>query len=232
MRIREIKVYPDGLSVREYHSLRYGAPGQKRQTRSKPTLEAVKKNNLRRKAEGIRDLLRVNFVPGDYWITLTYRKGDRPESMDEAKTIAKNFRERMKKYFRKAGVDFKWIQKTEVGSRGAVHHHFVINRIPGLDKALQKEWKHGIVRLQLLYSDGRFRELADYIAKEESAEHAYTHSRNLQKPKVIREILSGTFKPLRQIFMGFTLDKSSVIEGVNMYGFPYRVAEYTRFGDG
>lgn len=176
----------------------------------------------------IRDLLLENFRPGDYWITLTYRKEERPESMKEALHDAELFRNRMKKYFRKAGADFKWMQTSEIGSRGAAHHHMVINRIPGLDRHLAKEWKRGKVYFQLLYADGRFRDLAEYMAKEESRESARSHSRNLVKPRKVREIMRGTMKSLRDTYQGRILDKGSIVEGINIFGFVYRIAEYIK----
>jgi hypothetical protein len=176
----------------------------------------------------IRDLLLENFRPGDYWITLTYRKEDRPEDIKEAAHDAKLFRDRLKKYFKKVETEFKWIQTTEIGSKGGAHHHMVINRIAGLDKYLAKEWAKGKVRIQLLYEDGRFRDLADYLAKEGSGQSARTHSRNLRQPKKVKEIMNGTMKRLRENFKGRILDKDSIVEGVNVFGYAYRIAEYVK----
>lgn len=231
-RVRETTYYSDGtIRIHEYHNGRYGAPGSKRQERKRPTPEAVRKNNIRVRMQHLRDLLIENFRPGDYWVTLTYRKENRPGSLKEAMHDAELFRNRLKKYFRKAGIDLKWMQTSEIGSRGAAHHHMVINRIPGLDRFLAKEWKKGKVYFQLLYVEGRYQDLAEYMAKDEGRESKRTHSRNLSEPRRTREVMRGTFKPLRSTYKGLVLDKESVVEGTNVFGFSYRIAEYIKARD-
>lgn len=214
--------FPDGLEIYEYHSARYGAPGEKREKKSKPTPEQVKAQNQRNRVRDIRHLIRMNFDEQDYWITLTYQRKARPPNIEAAKHEAELFRKRLKRIYDKAGVPMRWIQKTEIGKKGAVHHHMVLNRIPDLDQALAKKWKHGRVHFSLLYQDGGFEKLAEYIAKQEGAVYDYSRSRNLKKPKKKKQTMKRrTFEkePRRK---GYELEKGSMVEGISPMGWPFR----------
>ena len=54
----------------------YGAKGEKRKPRVKPTPEQIEKQNQINKTKKVRRLIKQNFSPGDYWITLKYTKGN------------------------------------------------------------------------------------------------------------------------------------------------------------
>lgn len=64
--------------VEEKHTGRYGARGQKRQKRRKATPEEIAKQNQWKRERDVRRLIKWNFGIGDYWFTLTYKKGSRP----------------------------------------------------------------------------------------------------------------------------------------------------------
>ena len=214
-------IFPDGIEVHDYQSARYGAPGQKRKKKKKPTPEAVKKNNLRMKERRIRHKLRMNFKENDYWIRLSYKKDERPPNIEAAKKIMQAFRRRLKRRYDKAGVQFKWIQKTEVGTRGAIHHHMVLPRIPDLDLILKECWQGGL-NIGLTYQTGSFKKLAEYITKEEGAVSEITCSRNLKLPRVKKERMRGRMPGAIRQRKNYELDQDSVTEGVNPWGYPYR----------
>jgi hypothetical protein len=215
--------FPDGIEVHEYHTARYGAPGQKREKRKKPTPEAVKKNNLRQREQRIRHQLRMNFTENDYWIRLSYKKDERPPNLQAAEKEMANFRKRLKRRFDKAGVPLKWIQKTEVGTRGAIHHHMVLPRIPDLDLILKDCWPGGL-NIGLTYQTGDFAKLAEYIAKEEGKVSKVTASRNLLKPKVKKQKMAGkTIDKEPKQRKNYELDKDSMVRGLNPWGYPYRI---------
>lgn len=76
---------------------------------------------------------------------------------------------------------------TEIGSRGGVHHHLVINRIPDADLIMRKAWEKGGVHIDLLYDEGGLRKLAEYLSKTPDGENKlkesrYSCSRNLKIP--------------------------------------------------
>ena len=215
--------------VVEYHNGRYGAPGQKRQQKKKLTTEQRRKQNARQKMINCRRKLRANFSPGDYYLTLTYRKEDRPEGMEAAKEDLRKFLRKLRKKYRDAGAAMKWIANIEVGTRGAWHVHLVMNRVPGLDTAAASAWKYGRIQQQLLYEDGAFDRLAAYITKspdteERLAESHYSSSRNLPIPEPEVKIFRHhkTWKSIK-VPRGWILEQSSVMEGINpVTGYPYR----------
>lgn len=63
--------------VEEKHTGRYGARGQKRQKRRKATPEEIAKQNQWKRERDVRRLIKWNFGIGDYWFTLTYKKGQK-----------------------------------------------------------------------------------------------------------------------------------------------------------
>lgn len=212
--------FNDSWEIKERHSGKYGAPGEKRTKRKKPTPEQMRENNQRNRIEKNRRLIKWNFIPGeDYWVTFTYRPDQRPKDRKQAQKIMENFRKCLHRRFDKAETEMKWICITEIGSKGAVHHHMIINRIPGLDIMLAKMWKYGHVSIKLLYKEGDFQGLAEYLCKESRV----SRSRNMiEEDPEIKPMKRGTWPEEIKVPKGFYLDKDSVREGVNLFGFKYR----------
>lgn len=78
--------------VEEKHTGRYGARGQKRQKRRKATPEEIAKQNQWKRERDVRRLIKWNFGIGDYWFTLTYKKGSRPPWKQMQKDMSKFIR--------------------------------------------------------------------------------------------------------------------------------------------
>lgn len=221
--------FRNSIEVMEKHTGKYGAPGMKRSKRAKPTPEQMAKQNQWKKERDIRWLLKENFGEHDYWITLTYRPGERPISMEAAKTQVQKFLRQMRTWYKRQGTDMKYIVITEYGSRGGVHHHIVVNRIPGTDIEIARKWTYGNPQFTLLYLQGDFRKLANYIAKQPAQDNAikgkwYSRSRNLQKPRMEKRVMRRkTFAQDPFVPKGFYLEKESLYAGTNpITGHPYR----------
>ena len=224
--------YPNATEVREYHDGRYGAPGQKRIKKKKPTPEQMEKVNQSNKERKARHKLRMYFKVNDYFFDLTYNKDLRPPDMEAAKADWSTTLDIIRKEYKKRGAPLYWMRNIEVGTKGGWHIHLVINRIPDTDIILRKAWSHGRVSGQLLYERGEFRELAAYITKTPKTdprlrEAHYDASRNMPLPEPDKKIYKHwkTWKDIK-IPDGYYLDKDSVYEGINpVTGYPYR--EYT-----
>ena len=227
--------FRNAIEVEEYHTARYGAPGQRRLKKKKPTPEQIEKINQINKEKNCRHKLRANFDINDYFVTLTYTKDNRPEDMDAAKEDFKKLIRYLRKAYRKRGQELKWIRNIECGTRNAWHVHMVINRIQDTDTILAAGWCHGHILNQLLYQKGEFRELAAYITKtprndSRLKEASYSTSRNLPVPEPEEKtyIRFRTWKEEPVIEKGFYMDKDSFYEGENpVTGYPYRI--YTLF---
>ena len=103
----------DIIDVEEYHDGNYGAPGQKRQKKKKPTKEDIRKNNASQKARRARLRLLQYFGPGDCFATWTYEKSRRPEDMQAA---LKDFQKAIRKVredYKKRGYELFWIRNIE-----------------------------------------------------------------------------------------------------------------------
>ena len=100
---------------------------KKREKKQMPTSEKKKRQNLRRCAENLFYLLLANFFPNDFFIAFTYPAGT-VQSPKQGKEIFKKFIRLYTAYCRKNGYKPDYIYNTEVGKRGAVHHHAVLHR--------------------------------------------------------------------------------------------------------
>ena len=209
----------------KHYGLRSGAPGSPRRKKRKRTSEEIERQNQSNRARNIRLLILGNFKKG-WHIILTYPKEARPETPEMAKKELARFHRRMKRYFEKAGFTYKWIAVTEIGSRGAVHHHLILEDIHtntfATQDAVLECWKVGKKNFSPLYEDGEYEALADYLAKKESKEDIpgckVSHSRNLIMPKAKKErILRKRWQPEPKVPKGWLLVKDSLWNGINSY---------------
>lgn len=219
----------------------YGAKGEKRGPKKKVTPEQIKKQNQRNRENNIRRLIKANFTADeDMWCCLKYPKGTVKET-EEYKADLKECIDKMRYEYKKVSEPFKFIYRMEVGEKGGVHIHILLNRLRGnihTDKLLQKIWKHGRVNYQTIYEAGGYADLAEYIAKlpdeeeteqlelfpEEKRKHyiKYSTSRNLVRPKPERKIYKRW--TLRKLIEegptptpGYYIDKNSIVSGTNQY---------------
>ncbi|MCI8483473.1 MAG: hypothetical protein HFH41_03925 [Lachnospiraceae bacterium] len=220
----------------------YGAKGEKRAKRRKATPEQVRQQNQRNREKKVRRLIKANFMENDYWITLKYPKGTRIR-MKEAKKHMKYFLDKTRNDYKKRDAVFKFIYRIEIGKRGGLHVHILLNRITDADLIIKKNWKNGTIHFSLAYEAGGFRRLADYIVKPpaedgepEKEVMAYSPSRNLVRPQPERELyFRRTVRKLieegPQPTPGFYIVKDSIVSGINPYtGMSYLHYEEERIG--
>ena len=205
-----------------------GFRGGKRGVRKKPTAEAVQRENQRRKIRWLRMLIMSNFRPGDFHVTLSYKKDERPGSPEEALQRVQKFLRQLRREYRKADLELRYIYVTEIGARGSCHHHLLLQNLPGIMDFVRKYWSYGHEDYKPLYDDGAFGKLAEYFAKKETKETvpgtSYHRSRNLILPKEKKETVhakSWSWDPKPK--KGYVIIKDSVINGENpVTGYPYQ----------
>ncbi|MCM1159354.1 MAG: hypothetical protein NC300_11330 [Bacteroidales bacterium] len=177
----------------------------RRGSRSRPSEEAVRKTNERRIAKTLRRLIIANFGAGDMYLTLTYKAGEK-KTLEEIDKDMDGFIRRLKYRYRKRKKPLKWIAAAGVN---APHVHIIINTIDGINyiKDLEGIWGHGHCNIKPLYEEGRYKALAEYMAKHKSENErklkrkltnrkAYRNSRNLKRPRMKRKRI--TEKTLRR----------------------------------
>lgn len=219
------------IEVEKSHTGRYGAPGQKRAQKGKPTKEQIKKQNERNAQKKLRRLINANFTEDDLHLILTYRLECRPDPEGARKHLRK-FLSQLRGKYRKSGTELKYIVATEWKSK-AIHHHLIVNRTEDGDKLIRELWQWGRPRFVLLDDTGDYKKLAEYLIKETEKtfreagnpnKQRYSCSRNLVRPEPEVEIIkASTFRKDPKPIKGYYIVKDSVVTGVNSYtGFLYQ----------
>lgn len=205
-----------------------GAPRRKK--REKPTPETQKKNNIRRAAQRLTLDLNANFGPGDWYVTLNYRKEERPPDKRTVTRQMSRFLRKLRGEYKKRNLTLKYVWVPEIGPRGGCHIHIVIS---GIDvRLLQEIWPHGGMYLEPLRSDRNYRKLAEYFIKYSEKTRKtfggkqagrYNPSKNLVHPEFKkRRRRKRTFSaPEIQVPAGWYLDKGSVQEWVTEAGYKH-----------
>lgn len=204
----------------------------KRGPRRKRTPEDIERQNKTNREKKVQRLILANFHEGDWHLVLKYKKELRPGSLAEAKKQVQKFLADMRKAYKKAGYQFKYIYVTERGKQGACHHHLIIEDIaePDLNtkKMVLKFWQYGSKAFIPLYEDGEFENLAEYIVKKETKEEAegctYSRSRNLIVPEPQREIIHRRrWQREPRPEKGWYIVPDSLVNGENpVTGYPYQ----------
>lgn len=228
------------MEIREYFTRQYPPPGTPRGRKEKATQVAQEVINRMAAERRLRLLINENFGPGDWHMTFTYRREERPKDRDEMDKDRRSLIAKIRRAYRKEGKELKYIYVAEIGERGAHHHHIVLNAEVD-PKILQKIWKKGWVRFSLLDNSGQYRRLAAYLIKysernrkEPGAlqKQRYIPSRNLRQPKEEIQIMKRKdFSKDPRVPKGYFLEKGSEREGVSALT-GYRFREYTVIREG
>lgn len=158
-------------------------PGARRK-RCRPTSEIQTKLNQRNAEKKLTRLVHNNFTENDIALHLTYRNGEEPVDEADAMRVLGNFIKRLKRRYKKAGKELKYISCTEYGKKtGRVHHHLIING--GYDRdEIEKLWGKGYANSKRLqFEEDGVTGLARYIAKDKHFFKRWNQSRNLVIPE-------------------------------------------------
>lgn len=224
--IKQIIIAGKTIEIEKYYTSKYKSKNEKRQPKEKLTKEVQEKINNRRREKKLTRLLNTNFVHGDFHLTLTYKKENRPTTVDAVKLDAKLFLEKMRKEYRKTGKELKYVHVIEKGERSALHHHLVINKCDV--SIISKCWKKGYVNIKPLDDTGNYKKLAAYLIKASTRykgpdrvmKKAWNPSRNLKKPIVKQIIISkhDFFKDevtIPKKYSDYYVDQESIYSGIN-----------------
>lgn len=237
MYTRKSYKFKKSIEREEYHTPSQPPPGYKRGQRKKPTKEEMEKVNRRNKVKKAERMIKANFSSGDYWTTLTYKPEEKPLTMEAAKDDFQKFQRKLRTRYKKEGEELKYWAWIEIGKKGGIHVHLIVNRVQKTDLLLAELWTKGKIHNELMYedTDGGFKQLVQYATKEPGEKNENgkpngmkekweSHSRNLKEPEMKKEIMkAGTFRKGIKEPKGYYLDKDSLEEGVNPFtGFKYR----------
>lgn len=246
MYVEDRYIFPASVEHEIKWSGRYGARGEKRKKKRKPTRREIERQNAWKRETQSRRVMKLNFKKGDLWLTIMYPKGTK-KRIEEVKKDIGRFLRRIRAAYKTRGDDLMFMYRIEIGSRGGVHIHMIVNHVrgePPIDMVIQSAWKEGRVHFERFGGEeDDYRKLASYLVKAQNEEQmekrtpeerrilrAYSSSRNLKRPKperkkykrrTVRRILEEGPKPRR----GYAIDKTSIDFGVN----PYTGLSYMRY---
>lgn len=133
-------------------------------------------------------LVNVNFTTGDYICTFTYKVN--PKTYEEAERLAGNYIKRLNYWRRKRGLpNTKYILITEMGEKGRVHHHIIMDSMVDRDTVedIWKDGKRNQVR-RLDPDDFGLTGLATYLSKDPKGRKRWKGSKGLKKPKITTSV--------------------------------------------
>lgn len=229
--VREKYDLYNAIEIREHMDCRHNEEGERCAKRIR-TPEEMQRANQRRKEDRARRLIWANFEPGDYVRTLTFKPEKRPKDMKEAQAVKAKFLRQLTREYGKRFYKLLWVANIEVTPRGAWHIHLICNRIEGGGDIIKDLWRQygGVYDQELRDKEGE--DIGAYITKSPAStdntdhkvvESKYSHSRNLVTPEPKRTEISGwSMSDQPRVPKGFYLDKSSMVEGVNIAGYRYR----------
>lgn len=162
-------------------------PGVRR-SRCRPTRECQETINERESGQKLLRVVRENFTEQDLEMDLTYGE---PPSVEEAVKEARKFIRRLRREYRKAGVELRWVLIWEQGVRsGRVHFHLILNAGPLSRDAMEAMWSHGYANSRRLRLDEKgLAPLTEYLTKKsrhgqrQAGQRRWTCSRNLRRPE-------------------------------------------------
>lgn len=226
--IKSVCIAGKTKEVEKYYTRWIQPKGGSRQQRKKETTERQKKVNDRQTVKRLTIIINANFDNKCLYVTFSYTKEQRPD-IETLKKHKKELLKKMRREYRKENKELKYIETAEIGERGAVHIHMIVNEINAC--TLSKLWKYGWIAAKPLDDSGQYRRLAEYFVKyfkktrgtdEQIQKKAYNCSRNLKRPEPKKTIMKGMrFKTEIEVPKGWYLDKESVRHGINEEGYEF-----------
>lgn len=223
-----------------YYSIRYDKKEGSRRQKENQTCEAQKKVNSRQAVKKLTWILNENYDGSSMYVTWSYEKNKRPATKEDLRTDVDKLLRGLRKTYKQDGKELKYVWVPEIGERGAVHVHMVINEIEA--RKLKKLWNHGYITIKPMDDNGQYRRLAEYFVKysektmkteKELTGRRYNSSKNLKIPQpekfTVRK--QNEFGHKIAIPSGWYLDKDSIREAWHeVTGFMYFT--YTLIKDG
>lgn len=236
----------DKVEIAKHYDLRGGAPGMPRVKKKKKTPEEMESQNRWRRRRNLRRLIEANFKAGDWHVVLACGKGEKLTAEEARKRIRK-FRDRLKAAYKKVGWELKYIITCELGVRGGIHWHMIVNDCHNKEessaKLIRKLWEWGRAYFSPLDESGDYKKLAEYILKESDGKkeqkeiiekQGYIPSRNLIRPvEQTEKVRARSWRKEPKVPKGWELVPGTLVNGANKYtGLPYQHYTIRKKGGG
>ena len=221
------------VEVQKYYSSRYGKKGIKRGKNRSITKEEQRRVNKRAAEKKLRRIINENFQEGDTHLVLDYRKDRRPADRKQMRADADDFLREMRKLYKGLGIPFKYIHVMEIGKKGALHHHLIINTPEEISqREIVRCWKgRGRTHHNPLDDTGQYAQLAAYLIKQSDGMlkepdalqgKRWNSSRNLRKPRILKKEpvkdrgwYNRVARLPKKLEKSYYLDGDSIREGID-----------------
>ncbi len=221
------------VEVQKYYSSRYGKKGIKRGKNRSITKEEQRRVNKRAAEKKLRRIINENFQEGDTHLVLDYRKDRRPADRKQMRADADDFLREMRKLYKGLGIPFKYIHVMEIGKKGALHHHLIINTPEEISqREIVRCWKgRGRTHHNPLDDTGQYAQLAAYLIKQSDGMlkepdalqgKRWNSSRNLRKPRILKKEpvkdrgwYNRVARLPKKLEKSYYLDGDSIREGIH-----------------
>lgn len=221
------------VEVLKYYSSRYNKREIGRGKRRNPTKEEQLQVNKRAAEKKLRRLINENFQGGDTHLVLDYIYAKRPKGRAGMRADADDFLKEMRKLYKSLGIPFKYIHVMEIGKKGALHHHLIINTPDEVShRAITTAWKgRGRTHFNPLDDSGQYAKLAAYLIKQSDGMlkspdalqgKRWNSSKNLRKPTIIKKKpvkdrgwYNRIAKLPKKLAASYYLDADSIREGIH-----------------
>lgn len=161
---------------------------RKRKPKQNPTPAAVAKINAINQERDLTAKINANFRNGDRWLTFSH-----PEviPVDNSMEMIKKAKKKLQRLCKKAGIPFRCIESTGIGSQsGKPHHHLIVNQEVPWD-LITKCWPEAEIFERRLIGEGNYNRVARYMlknaceTKDKRGKHmkAYRCSRSIVTPE-------------------------------------------------
>ena len=197
---REVDLIP--YTAEQARKDKAGRKRGKKEKISAPKQQSLNDRNSRRY---FTQTVNGNFTEADLHVTVTYKNGTLPKSIEEAKRLCANFLRRIQHARKKQGLPpLKYVLVHSVtsgmdGSPARVHHHIIMNG--GLDRdAIETIWGLGYANAdRLQFQEGSLEGLTHYLIKQSKGDKRWSSSRNLIRPYATNNDSSWTLRAVEKL---------------------------------
>lgn len=155
-----------------------------RKAKANKSRKAQEKLNHWNRQKKITRWANQNFGVEDYWGTVTYDDKHCPSSQEHARRDMVNYLRRVKRVYKKLGIEFKYLYTTAFVEGQRPHHHFFISG--GADRTLLEQmWQGGAIRevRRIQKQNNGVTGIAMYISRAAHGTMRWSKSQNLKPPK-------------------------------------------------
>ncbi len=155
----------------------------KRRGKFKETSDTQARNNARRAENKLTEMIHANFDRHSAAVSLTYDEGWYPESEERFDKDIRNYIARVKRLYKKANAECKYIIIKAFGEKGRCHLHIIFSG--GVDRDdLESAWEYGRTNADRLQFNAQgVIDLSKYLADQRHAgKRRWSGSKNLVKP--------------------------------------------------